>query len=64
MKFTKEDFRVFGQKVQLSIWLRKYEMDEILHDQEIVQKVRERIKGSPLFAMSDLREILGDKDGT
>jgi len=31
-------------------------------EKEIVQKVRERIKGTPLFAMSDLREILGEKE--
>jgi hypothetical protein len=53
---TKDDFKIYGDKVKLEIWLRKHEMDEILENQEIAKRLDKRIEESkpPYYSMNKI----------
>lgn len=35
---TEDDFEIYGERVKLDIWLKKWEMEEILSNQEKAEK--------------------------
>lgn len=45
---TPDDFNIHGDRVKLEVWLRKYEMDEILSNQRLAKLVLEEIRLSKI----------------
>ena len=39
-----DDFEVYGERVKLDIWLKKWEMEQILKNQEIMERLNQYIK--------------------
>ena len=67
--FEDEDYHYFGERCKVEFWCRKYEMEEILSNQESIKAIREYldimkdepdayIKLSKVY--NDLRRMIGD----
>lgn len=59
---TIEDFNIHGDRVKLEVWLRKHEMNQILHAQKLRNLIKEvynkRKKENPSDRWCDIFEEL------
>ena len=53
IKLTEDDFDIYGERVKLEIWLKKWEMKQILKNQEKAEKFDELSKEGIIYTLND-----------